>query len=295
MRILLCLFCLLSALFAADSKLKVLVSVLPQKQMLERIGGEYVEVEVLVPSGKSPEIYEPSIAQMKYIQHASVFFGVGMPLESVWFKKFRTINAGLKYYSLTQNHHAHEAQPHDTHTHNPHIWLSPKNSQIQAEFIAHTLSSLKGEQTDFFHTRAKQLIDELKEIEANTRKLFARADTHKSFLVYHPAFEDFARDFQLEELSIEKDGKEAKGRDLSQLITQIKEKNIQVIFTQPQFSQSRVQSLISELQLNAITLDPLLPSYPHALRIYACQIAFHTDAQSQRFLACLNEFFPHTK
>ena len=77
------------------TSIKVIVSVLPQKEMIERIGGEYVQVEVLVPQGKSPEIYEPSIAQMKYIAQADIFFGVGMPFESPWLKRFSLANPSL--------------------------------------------------------------------------------------------------------------------------------------------------------------------------------------------------------
>lgn len=64
---------LLLCLCGYAEPIKVLVSVLPQKQMLESIGKEYVEVEVLVPPSKSPEIYEPNIQQMKHIQNAEVF------------------------------------------------------------------------------------------------------------------------------------------------------------------------------------------------------------------------------
>ncbi len=48
----LCL-CIMSMFAKEISPIKVLVSVLPQKEMIERIGGEYVKVEVLVPAGKS--------------------------------------------------------------------------------------------------------------------------------------------------------------------------------------------------------------------------------------------------
>ena len=75
--------------------------------------------------------------------------------------------------------------------------------------------------------------------------------------MYHPAFGDFAKDFKLEELSIEKNGKEAKGRDLTQLITQIKQKQIKALFIQPQYAKSRVQSLANELNLR---FSPLIRS-----------------------------------
>lgn len=276
--------------------IKVLVSVLPQKQMLESIGREYVEVEVLVPPSKSPEIYEPNIQQMKHIQNAEVFFGVGMPLESTWLKKFRSINPKLKYYNLAESHahaldsHSQDSKHSNTHAHNPHIWLSLKESQAQVAFIAKILSTLQPTHKDFFTTQSTQLTKELEQIYIQAQNLFTKYAT-KSFLVYHPAFGDFARDFDLEELSIEKDGKEAKGRDLSQLITQIKQRQIKALFIQPQYSKSRVQSLANELKLEILTLNPLKSQWLNSFALYACQIALSLDENDPKLQECLEKHF----
>ncbi|TLD92441.1 ABC transporter [Helicobacter magdeburgensis] len=276
--------------------IKVLVSVLPQKQMLESIGKEYVEVEVLVPPSKSPEIYEPNIQQMKHIQNAEVFFGVGMPLESTWLKKFRSINPKLRYYNLAESHahaldsHSQDSKHSNTHAHNPHIWLSLKESQAQVAFIAKILSTLQPTHKDFFTTQSTQLTKELEQIYIQAQNLFTKYAT-KSFLVYHPAFGDFARDFDLEELSIEKDGKEAKGRDLSQLITQIKQRQIKALFIQPQYSKSRVQSLANELKLEILTLNPLKSQWLNSFALYACQIALSLDENDPKLQECLEKHF----
>ncbi len=276
--------------------IKVLVSVLPQKQMLESIGREYVEVEVLVPPSKSPEIYEPNIQQMKHIQNAEVFFGVGMPLESTWLKKFRSINPKLRYYNLAESHahaldsHSQDSKHSNTHAHNPHIWLSLKESQAQVAFIAKILSTLQPTHKDFFTTQSTQLTKELEQIYIQAQNLFTKYAT-KSFLVYHPAFGDFARDFDLEELSIEKDGKEAKGRDLSQLITQIKQRQIKALFIQPQYSKSRVQSLANELKLEILTLNPLKSQWLNSFALYACQIALSLDENDPKLQECLEKHF----
>lgn len=276
--------------------IKVLVSVLPQKQMLESIGREYVEVEVLVPPSKSPEIYEPNIQQMKHIQNAEVFFGVGMPLESTWLKKFHSINPKLKYYNLAESHahaldsHSQDSKHSSTHAHNPHIWLSLKESQAQVAFIAKILSTLQPTHKDFFTTQSTQLTKELEQIYIQAQNLFTKYAA-KSFLVYHPAFGDFARDFDLEELSIEKDGKEAKGRDLSQLITHIKQRQIKALFIQPQYSKSRVQSLANELKLEILTLNPLKSQWLNSFALYACQIALSLDENDPKLQECLEKHF----
>lgn len=295
------LFVLLLFCFYAYAKpIKVLVSVVPQKQMLESIGKNYIEVQVLVPPSKSPEIYEPSVQQMKYIQNTDVFFGVGMPLESSWLKKFHTINPRLKYYNLAESRtHTLDSTSHSIshstkHSHNPHIWLSPTHSKAQIKFITEILSTMQPEYKDFFTAQSKQLTQELERIYSQAKALFA-TNTQKNFLVYHPAFGDFAKDFNLEELSIEKDGKEAKGRDLSELITQIQKKQIKALFIQPQYSKSRVQSLANELNLEILTLNPLKPQWLSSFAIYACQIALSIDENNPKLQGCLDEYFQSNK
>ena len=42
-----------------DSTLNVLVSILPQKDFVEAVGGDFVSVHVLIPPGASPATYDP--------------------------------------------------------------------------------------------------------------------------------------------------------------------------------------------------------------------------------------------
>lgn len=293
-KIILILF--LTCLYTYSKPISVLVSVVPQKQMLESIGGEYIAVEVLVPPGKSPEIYEPSIQQMKHIQNADVFFGVGMPLEPTWLKKFHTINPKLTYYNLAESHiHTLDSKLYSTkHAHNPHIWLSLKDSKTQVAFIAEILSTMQPKHQDFFTTQSKQLIQELDRLYSQAQNLFTKY-TQKSFLVYHPAFGEFAKDFGLEELSIEKDGKETKGKNLTQLITQIQQRQIKALFIQPQYSKSRVQNLANELNLEILTLDSLQPNWLSSFSLYACQIALSLDEDDPKLQDCLDEYFKPNK
>ncbi len=43
----------------------VSVSILPQKYFLERLAGDLVEVNVMIPPGASPATYEPTVSQLE--------------------------------------------------------------------------------------------------------------------------------------------------------------------------------------------------------------------------------------
>lgn len=276
---LLCFLCY----YVQSAPIKVLVSVLPQKEMLELIGGEYIEVEVLIPPAKSPEIYEPNIEQMKHIAKAQVFFGVGMPFEATWLKRFTHINPTLIYHNLSNPTNAHN------HSHNPHIWLSAQSVQPQISLISSLLSRIDPLHAEAFKQASTKLLSKLERITQQTHTLFAQPLAQKHFITYHPAFGEFARDFGLYEYSFEHDGKELKAQGLNQLLTHIKEKHIKVIFTQPQFASSRIQSFANALNLPILSLDPLSKSWLLSLQSNACQIAF--SLALDEVSSCMQTYF----
>lgn len=286
LRILLMIFCLPAC--AQSSQIWVVVSVLPQKNIVERIGGNFVKVEVLVPKGKSPEIYEPTIAQMQSIQNAQIFFGVGMPFEYKWHQRFLNTNPHLNYLNLAESalsHHNNSSHDH----HNPHIWLSLAQIQNQIAQITQQLSALDPSHKAVYESNQKQFLQEIHTLKRSIQNVFNTPNAQKKFLVYHPAFEYFAQEFGLEEFSIEHDGKELKGADLSKLIQNIKLYGLKVIFIQPQFSKQRVQLLSKELNMRIIELDPLKDLWLDSMQTYACQIAFSLSQKDTE--SCITQYF----
>nr|QGT50345.1 cation ABC transporter substrate-binding protein [uncultured Helicobacter sp.] len=283
------LMMLYAPIFAQSSTIHIIVSVLPQKNIVERIGGDFVKVEVLVPKGKSPEIYEPNITQMKTIQNARIFFGVGMPFELKWHQRFLNINPQLNYLNLAESAlPLHEHDSHD-HRHNPHVWLSLTQIENQITQITRQLSVLDPSHKAIYESNQKQFLQEILTLKQSIQNVFDTPNTQKKFLVYHPAFEYFAQEFGLEELSIEHDGKELKGADLSKLIQDIRLYGLKVIFIQPQFSKQRVQMLAKELNMRIIELDPLQDLWLDSMQTYTCQIAFSLSEKESQ--ACIKQYF----
>lgn len=84
---------------AADAPLPIIVSIVPQKYMLERIAGERVAVSVLVRPGADPHSYEPGPAQMRACASARVWFTIGVPFEDVWLPRIRSAAPNLAVIS----------------------------------------------------------------------------------------------------------------------------------------------------------------------------------------------------
>src|SRR5690625_4904391 len=85
-RVLYCFFCLLavSALFTtamAAVPLRAFVSIAPEKTFVARVGGNRVQVTVMVQPGSEPETYEPTPRQIAALAGSDLYFRIGMPFE----------------------------------------------------------------------------------------------------------------------------------------------------------------------------------------------------------------------
>ncbi|MBW2569567.1 MAG: zinc ABC transporter substrate-binding protein, partial [Deltaproteobacteria bacterium] len=78
------------------AKIKIFVSILPQAYFVERIGGDRVDVSVMVGPGSSPATYEPVPRQMVEIGKAQLFFRIGVPFENVWMDRLSKTNPKMK-------------------------------------------------------------------------------------------------------------------------------------------------------------------------------------------------------
>ncbi|WP_353570216.1 zinc ABC transporter substrate-binding protein [Candidatus Albibeggiatoa sp. nov. BB20] len=113
----------------AWAQLPVYVSILPQKYFVERIGGEHVNVSVMVQAGHSPATYEPTPQQMVKLSQTKLYFKIGVPFENVWLHKLQQNNPQLMVIDTRQgidlqampdiemlfSEHHEEAHEHEEH------------------------------------------------------------------------------------------------------------------------------------------------------------------------------------
>ena len=72
--------------------LSVVVSIVPQQYFVDRIGGEHVDVTVMVPPGFSPATYEPKPAQLQTLSKADAYVRIRVPFENAWMERIVSAN-----------------------------------------------------------------------------------------------------------------------------------------------------------------------------------------------------------
>lgn len=249
----------------AENHRTVTVSILPQKYLVERIAGDYLKINVMIPPGMNPATCDLNTGQLKELYDSDLCFTIGyLPFELTHLypvlenlKDLPVINhsEGLSLLSGSCSH----SQQHDGHHHegiDPHIWLSPANARKMATTIYEVLSKHYPEQKETFQANYANLCKDIDRIAAKAAGVFSETE-EKVFLIYHPALTYFAADYGLEQISIEDEGKEPHPAHLKKIIDLAREKNIHILFIQSQFDASNAEAIAREIGGEIIPIDPL--------------------------------------
>lgn len=274
----------------AGKRIPVFVSIAPQKYFVQQIGKDLVNVHVMVQPGASPHIYEPKPRQMAALSTTRLYFTIGVPFEDVWLKKITGANPELKIVHTDHGiekipmaaHHHHEEElahhddeaghhddEHDEHaSRDPHIWLSPALVKIQARAIRDALqASDPAHRADYAANYAKFTAD-IDRLDSDLRKIFAGKQGLR-FMVFHPSWGYFAKDYHLKQVPIEIEGKNPKPAQLKELIEHAREDGIRIVFVQPQFSIQSAKLIAREIGGQVAYADPLAQDWLANLRSVA--------------------------
>ena len=80
-------------------------------------------------------------------------------------------------------------------------------------------------------------------------------------MVFHPSWGYFAKDYGLEQVPIEIEGKAPKPAQLTELIREARADDIHIIFVQPQFSRKNAELVATEINGKVIFIDPLAENW----------------------------------
>lgn len=244
-----------------DSRIKVVATIPPLADMVARLGGEKVSVEVILPSGADPHTFDLSPSMAKKLTGAQLVVMVGAGLDN-WAAKFLEpgdqerviLELGKKVPLLPLDHgggHAHGGDPH--------FWLDPVlvKETVCAEISACLTSLLPGEAGYF----AERLNGFQAELDSLDREISLKLSKYRgaSFISVHGAWEYFGRRYGLHGLgSLEEvPGKEASPDVFRRMVDRAREANCKVIICRPGSDTRLAEMLAEEIGGKVVALDPL--------------------------------------
>ncbi len=243
-----------------DGRTVIIVSILPQADFVEHVGGDKVEVIVMIPPGANPATYEPTASQLKAVSSAAMYVkvGSGLPFEEVWLDKICSANPDMMIIDTSEGINLIQGDPH--------IWLSPRSAMVQVENIYKGLVAMDPENSEYYYRNKEQYINDLEVLDTDITESLSGFDG-RNFMVFHPSWGYFSRDYDLTMIAVEIEGKEPSAGDMARLVETAKENNIKIIFVQPQFSTKSAEVIAKEIGGSVVAVDPLPQDYITNLRI----------------------------
>lgn len=243
----------------------VLVSVAPHKFFVEKIAGDTVKVDLIVPAGASAHTYEPTPKQVISSSSASLWFRIGEPFESRIVNTLTSYNPNLRVVDLRQGINLIDSVPGQTcachhGSTDLHFWLSARMAQIQAKTIADALIESYPQNAALYRTNLTKFLEELHQLDLNIQQIL-KSISNRTILVSHPAYAYFCRDYNLQQFSIEFEGKDPTPQQLHSILNMARKNNIKSIFIQKQYSNKGARLIAEEIGARVITLDPYSEHY----------------------------------
>ncbi|HNV39492.1 MAG TPA: zinc ABC transporter substrate-binding protein [Methanoculleus sp.] len=249
-----------------DAAIVVAVTIAPEQEFVERVGGDHVRVVLLVPPGADPHTYEPPPGILADVAGADMYaaVGSGVEFELSWKDKIAALNPGMLVVDCSRGV--------DLISTDPHIWVSPRNAKVMVENICRGLIEVDPENATDYRRNADAYLDDLDALDAEIADALARSGVTK-IMVYHASWAYFARDYGLVEVPIESEGKEPSPQRIEHLVRQAEEEGIRVIFASPEHSTRSAEVIAKEVNGTVVQVSPLAGDYLANMRRVALAFA----------------------
>ncbi len=279
-------------------KLTVYTSFFAMDNLTRQVAGDKAEVTSLIPNGAEAHEWEPSPQDMAKLADGGVLVinGAGMEpwvndVKAAAGDKLIVIEAseGVDLIKADHDHdhdHAHEGEHADGHDHDkeahegekghdhehgeeghhhhhgeydPHVWLSPRATQIEVKNIAEGLAKADAKNADYYKANGEKVINELKKLDEEYAAALGDGLTTRTIVTNHEAFAYLCRDYNLQQhgvLGIGADTEPSPER-MAQIVDYIKDNKVKVIFTEELVSTKVAEALAAETGAQTELMNPL--------------------------------------
>ena len=249
----------------------VTVTIPPYKYFVDQIAKGKVDVNVMVSNGNNPETYEPYAQQMMELSKSALYLKVGsIGFEQTWMKKLQDNAPDMKVIDTSVG-----IKPAKTPGGNidPHVWMSCSNARIIASNILKALCELEPKNKAFFEKNYQSLLSIIDKRDSTIKESFKKdPDLVRKFVIYHPILTYFARDYQLEQLAIEEEGREPSAAQLKSLIERARKEKIKFCLIQAEFANRNTTTFINESHTKPMNINPLQGDWNRAMQEAAAAV-----------------------
>lgn len=258
------LFAVVDISYASQGKIKVVASIAPLADFAKQVGGDKVDVALLLPPGASPHTYEPTPKVIQDISQAKIFFKIGSGLEFWADRMIKAASAKIDVVDssagvdlIKDTRHSHNSGHKDHANADPHIWLDPIICIEIITKIETALSKADPANALYYQKNAAAYSDKLRKLDKEIKER-TRSFRTREYVTFHSAWNYFSRRYGLKVAAVieESPGKEPTPKHIRRIIGELKKLSTRVVFAEPQFSPKVAETIAREAGAQVFFLDP---------------------------------------
>lgn len=239
----------------------ITVSILPQKYFLEKIVGDRFDVKCMLDKGGNPETYEPSMSYMMNLEKSDAYFLMGnIGFELSIRSKIKEYNPDIRVYDVSKGIElisgSHHFDVDDKEGIDPHTWTSVANARVIIKNMLDDVVELDPEHKAEYESNYRDFDRELSEFQ-DSIALRLQSVKGGSFVVWHPSLSYFARDYGLEQISLEYDGKEVPVKYMEKKVAYAVSRKPSVFFFQKGMDTNQARTVNAQIGTRLVEINPL--------------------------------------
>lgn len=234
------------------NKVTITVSIYPLWEILRQVGGNYIDLVLIVPPGQEPHEYEVTFQDRLGIQKSQMFVYSGLGIDS-WAEKIqhpKTLKMS-SYVELIKKEG-------DINSYDPHYWLDPANMKKATEVIEKNLILIDPIHTDQYKKNSVRYQKELDILDAEFKDKLSHC-RFNTIVVAHNAFSYLSKRYGIASYPITgiSPEEEPSLKKMKELIDLVKTNNVQYVFFESLTSPKLSETLAREGNVKTLPLNPL--------------------------------------
>lgn len=245
-----------------ERKIKVITTLFPLYDMAKNIGGDKVEVSLLLPPGVEAHSFEPKPSDIVKINESDIFVYTGKFMEpwaedmvkSFGNKNFIVVDASQGTKMIPGVFHDADER---TGSLDPHIWLDFDNAKIMVKNIVGAFQIKDSANQDYYAQEASHYSDKLTELDSTYKASLASCQNREIVYGGHYAFGYLTKRYGLKYMAAQGISPDAEptANDLAKLVEQVKKDKIKYVFYEELTSPKIAETIASETNAKMLPLN----------------------------------------
>ncbi len=248
-----------------EEKIKVIATLFPQYDFAKQIGGDKVDVSLLLTPGTETHTYEPTPQDIINVNKADLYIYTGKYMEPWSDKIANSITSNTQVLDASKNinlineeqfekehdivdNNEEESDNSHHHEYDPHIWLNPQNAIGMVKNIEEELCNIDPQNKEYYQKNAENYINQLKSLDTEIETTIKESPKNKIAFGGTFAYAYFIQRYNLQYTSAYDscgENSEPSVTKVKEVIDYMKENNINVIFYQ-ELSAGKIADTISK-------------------------------------------------